>query len=149
MRRHLAIAADANTVWSLVGSPGRLHEWFPIEATEMADPPSAEAAERGAIAQRWITLATGLRFEEDIVTLDPVQRRFQYRIVGNALITSHLATVDVLDDGPGRCIVVYSTDMEPAPMALVIMGAAGAGLENLKTRFEHATVNDTTNDKGH
>ncbi len=99
-------------IW--VGRPGRLHEWFPVVATEIADPPSPEAAERGALMQRWITLATGMRFEEDVVTLDPVQRRFQYRIVGNPLITQHLATVDVLEDGPDRCIVVYSTDMEPA-----------------------------------
>jgi hypothetical protein len=144
VRRHLAIAASADTVWSLVGAPGRLHEWFPVVATEIADPPAAEAAARGAVAQRWISLANGLRFEEDIVTLDHAQRRFQYRIVNNGLITQHLATVDVLEDGPDRCIVVYSTDMEPAPMALVISGAAGEGLETLKTMFEHATTPNTT-----
>jgi hypothetical protein len=145
VRRHLAIAASADTVWALVGAPGRLHEWFPVVATEIADPPSAEAAARGAVAQRWISLANGLRFEEDIVTLDHSQRRFQYRIVNNGLITQHLATVDVLEDGPDRCIVVYSTDMEPAPMALVISGAAGQGLETLKEMFEQpATTQGTT-----
>ncbi len=141
VRRHLAIDAPADAVWEWVGRPGRrLHEWFPVVATEIADPPSPEAAERGALMQRWITLATGMRFEEDVVTLDPVQRRFQYRIVGNPLITQHLATVDVLEDGPDRCIVVYSTDMEPAPMALVILGAAGEGLATLKTLVESGTT---------
>jgi hypothetical protein len=144
VRRHLAIAASADTVWSLVGAPGRLHEWFPVVATEIADPPSAEAAERGAVAQRWISLANGLRFEEDIVTLDHEQRRFQYRIVNNGLITRHLATVDVLEDGPDRCIVVYSTDMEPAPMALVISGAAGQGLATLREMFENRQATDTS-----
>ncbi len=144
VRRHLAIAASADTVWSLVGAPGRLHEWFPVVATEIADPPSAEAAERGAVAQRWISLANGLRFEEDIVTLDHEQRRFQYRIVNNGLITQHLATVDVLEDGPDRCIVVYSTDMEPAPMALVISGAAGQGLATLQEMFENQQATDTS-----
>lgn len=144
VRRHLAIDVDASTAWQGGGAPQRLHEWFPIVATEIADPPSDEAAARGAIMQRWITLRTGMRFEEDVVTLDHVMHRFQYRIVGNPLITQHLATVDVLDDGPGRCIVVYSTDMEPAPMALVIMGAAGEALTNLKTMLESMLETEAT-----
>lgn len=145
VRRHIAIDASADTVWELVGAPGRLHEWFPIVGTEMADPPSDEARARGAIAQRWIQLANGMRFAEDVVTLDNDQRRFQYRIVDNPLITQHLATVDVLDDGPDRCIVVYATDMEPAPMALVILGAAGEGLAVLKQRFENPTTQEASN----
>lgn len=153
LRRHLAIDAPADVVWGLVGAADRLHEWFPIRDTEVQQPPSAEARERGAIAQRWISLDSGLRFEEDIVTWDHDQRRFQYRIVNNIVITEHIATVDVLDDGPDRCIVVYSTDMEPGPMALVIVGAAFEALHNLRRRFAPTergegddTVDDTVND---
>lgn len=86
--------------------------------------------------KRWITLASGITFEEDIVTLDHDLRRFQYRIVNNPIIISHLGTVDVIPDGNHRCLVVYSTDMEPEVLALPIGGAAGVGLEALKTRFE-------------
>jgi hypothetical protein len=131
VRRHLVIEAPAEVVWSLVGAPERLHEWFPIRDTEVA-PPDEAARARGAVGRRWITLDSGLRFEEDIVTCDHDQRRFQYRIVNNPIVTEHLATVDVLDDGPSRCVVVYSTDMEPGPMALVIAGAAFEALHNLR-----------------
>ena len=125
VRRHVHIEAGADAVWELVGDPGRLHEWFPIESCEMPTPTT-----------RVIVLASGLRFEEEIVTLDHDQRRFQSRIVGNPLLTEHLGTVDVLEDGPHRCTVVYATDMKPDAMALVVTGAANAGLHRLKERFE-------------
>lgn len=138
VRRHLAIDAPVDVVWRWVGDPGRLHEWFPVVSTEMKSPPDDAAAARGALSQRWITLASGMRFAEDVVTLDHDLHRFQYRIVDNPIVTRHLATVDVLDDGPRRCIISYATDMEPGALALVIAGAAGAGLERLKGMAEAA-----------
>jgi hypothetical protein len=123
VRRHVFINRNADDVWSLVGDPARLHEWFPTSATRIDGD------------TRWITLASGITFEERIVTLDHDLRRFQYTIVNNPIITEHLGTVDVIADGPNRCIVVYSTNMEPEVLALPIAGAAGVGLEKLATLF--------------
>ena len=67
---------------------------------------------------------------EQLLTVDPVLRRFQYRIT-SPLFSEHLGTIDVLDVGDGSCLVVYSTDAQPAPLALVIGGAARAGLAQL------------------
>ena len=124
VRRHVFIARAADDVWTLVGDPARLHEWFPTTATEVEG------------SKRWVSLASGLRFEEEIVTLDHDLRRFQYRIVNNAIVQSHLGTVDVIADGPDRCVVVYSTDADPDVMALMIAGAAGDGLERLRIMME-------------
>lgn len=129
VRRHTFLDASADAVWSLVGNPARLHEWFPIVSCEVQG------------NKRWINLASGLRFEEDIVTLDHDLRRFQYSIVNNAIIKTHLGTVDVIPDGPERCLVMYSTDLEPEVMALIIAGGAGAGLEKLHDIFpDHKDV---------
>ena len=125
VRRHVHIDAGADAGWAFAGDPGRLAEWFPVAESPMTGP-----------ATRTVTLATGISFHEEIVTHDHDQRRFQYRIVGNPLITAHLGTLDVIEDGPRRCTVVYSTDMEPDAMALVVAGAAAAGLARLKERFE-------------
>jgi hypothetical protein len=118
------IARDADTVWGLVGALERQHEWFPTASTRMEG------------TTRWVTLDSGLTFEERIVTHDHALRRYQYRIVGNPGISEHLSTVDVLDDGDGGCTVVYSIDMVPDVLAMVIGGAAGEGLATLKHRFE-------------
>jgi hypothetical protein len=123
VRRHAFVDCNADTVWAFVGAPERLHEWFPI----------TECRVEGS--KRWITLAAGIIFEEDIVTLDHDLRRFQYSIVNNLIVKSHLGTVDVIPDGPNRCIVIYGTDIDPEPMGLIIIGAAGAGLEKLQEIF--------------
>jgi hypothetical protein len=123
VRRHIFIDSPADEVWALVGDPARLHDWFPITSCEVVD------------NKRWINLGSGLRFEEDIITLDHDLRRFQYSIVNNLIVKSHLGTVDVIPDGPNRCMVMYGTDIDPEPMGLIIIGAAGAGLEKLKEIF--------------
>ena len=123
VRRHAFVECNADKVWSFVGAPERLHEWFPI----------TECRVEGN--KRWITLAAGIVFEEDIVMLDHHLRRFQYKIVNNSLIKFHLGTVDVIPDGDKRCLVVYSTDMEPEVLALPIAGAASLGLEKVKQMF--------------
>jgi len=123
VRRHVFIDSPADEVWALVGDPARLHDWFPITSCEVVG------------KKRWINLASGLRFEEDIITLDHDLRRFQYSIVNNLIVKSHLGTVDVIPDGPNRCMVMYGTDIDPEPMGLIIIGAAGAGLEKLKEIF--------------
>lgn len=124
VRRHAFVECNADKVWSFVGSPERLHEWFPI----------TECRVEGN--KRWITLAAGIVFEEDIVTLDHDLRRFQYKIVNNSLIKCHLGTVDVIPDGDKRCLVIYSTDMDPEVLALPIAGAASLGLEKVKQMFD-------------
>ena len=123
VRRHVFIDSPADEVWALVGDPARLHDWFPIASCEVVG------------NKRWINLASGLRFEEDIITLDHDLRRFQYSIVNNLIVKSHLGTVDVIPDGPNSCMVMYGTDIDPEPMGLIIIGAAGAGLEKLKEIF--------------
>ena len=124
VRRHAFVECNADKVWSFVGAPERLHEWFPITDCRVEG------------NKRWITLAAGIVFEEDIVTLDHDLRRFQYRIVNNSLIKFHLGTVDVIPDGDKRCLVIYSTDMDPEVFALPIAGAASLGLEKVKQMFD-------------
>ena len=124
VRRHTFVDCNADKVWSFVGAPERLHEWFPI----------TECRVEGN--KRWITLAAGIVFEEDIITLEQDLRRFQYKIVNNSLIKFHLGTVDVIPDGDNRCLVMYSTDMDPEVLALPIAGAASLGLEKIKQMFD-------------
>jgi Polyketide cyclase / dehydrase and lipid transport len=124
VRRHVRIQRPAAEVWARIGDPARLQEWFPgIAATEVDG------------TTRVITTAAGLPIPEQIVTNDPLQRRFQYRITG-PLFRQHLSTLDCLDLGDGTCVVAYAADTEPPTLALVIAGAAGNALEQLRDRLE-------------
>lgn len=124
VRRQVRIARPATDVWALVGDPARLPEWFPGITDAVIDGTS-----------RVITTGAGLPMPEEIVTLDHLLRRFQYRITA-PLFREHLSTLDVLDLDDGTCLVVYGVDADPSTMALVIGGAAGNALEHLRTLME-------------
>lgn len=124
MRRHVRVARSPGEVWALIGDPARLPEWFPgIVAAEVDGD------------TRVVTTGAGLPMPEIIVTNDPLQRRFQYRITA-PMFREHLSTIDVLDLDDGSCLVSYSADADPSVMALVIAGAAGNALQNLKDMLE-------------
>jgi hypothetical protein len=118
------IARTPADVWALVGDPARLPEWFPgiVECTVDG-------------MTRVITTGSGIPMPEQLVTIDSVLRRFQYRITAS-LFREHLSTIDVLDLDDDTSLVVYSVDAEPSTMALVIGGAAGNALENLRRLME-------------
>lgn len=126
VRRERVIDHPAGDVWSILGDPESLDRWFPgIEACTYA--PSDESA---VIGTRAVTTRAGLNLNEEIITLDPLLRRLQYRIAGGVL-RHHLATVDVIELTADSCIAVYGTDAEPDVMALILGGAAGEGLDNV------------------
>ena len=124
VRRQVRIARAPDDVWAIVGDATRLCEWFPGIAECTVDGTS-----------RVIVTGSGIPLPEEIVTVDPLLRRFQYRIT-TRLFREHLSTIDVLDLGDGTSLVVYGVDADPSTMALVIGGAAGNALEHLRVLME-------------
>jgi hypothetical protein len=124
VRREVRFNCAADDVWAVVGNPARIAEWFPGIDSATVDG-----------ATRVVVTGSGLPMPEQILTIDPLQRRFQYRITA-PMIREHLSTLDVLDLGDGTCLAVYSADAEPSTMALVIAGAAGNALEHLRAHME-------------
>lgn len=124
VRRQVQIARKPADVWELVGNPARLPEWFPGIVGCTVDGTT-----------RVVTTGSGIPMREQILTIDPLLHRFQFRIV-SSLFREHLSTIDVLDVGDGTSLVVYSIDAEPSTMALVIGGAAGNALEHLRAVME-------------
>jgi uncharacterized protein YndB with AHSA1/START domain len=124
VRHELRIGRPPDDVWAVVGAPERLAEWFPGVEARMEGPDT-----------RVVTTSSGLSFSETLLTVDRLQRRFQYRIT-NPFFREHLGTVDVIDLGDGTSLVTYAVDAEPSVMALVIGGAAGAALEQLRAMLE-------------
>ena len=124
VRRQVRIGRPPDDVWAYIGDPSRLPEWFPgIDAATVDG------------TMRIITTGSGIPMPEQILTNDPLQRRFQYRITA-PMFREHLSTLDVLDLDDGTCVVSYAADATPATMALVIAGAAGNALENLRMMLE-------------
>ncbi len=127
VRRERIIQVPAAQAWEIVGRPDLLHLWFPgIVACEIDGD------------TRTITLGSGIRLPETILTNDPLERRFQYRIAGG-LFAEHLGTIDVIEVDALRCLVIYSSDADPATMAVVLGGATNGALEELARQLESGT----------
>ena len=120
IRSHARVHRTAEDVWKIVGDPTRIVEWFPgvTEATVEGN-------------NRMLMLKAGLPVHEEIVTLDHRMRRFQYRITGPLPIKYHLGTMDVIEDGEPGCLLMYSTEISPDPMAFVLDGVISEGIGNL------------------
>jgi hypothetical protein len=124
VRREVRIGRPAEEVWALVGDPARVHEWFTGIVSSVVEG-----------GTRTVTTGRGIPMPEQLLTVDDIQRRFQYRIVA-PIVREHVSTLDVHDLGDGTCLVVYAADADPSTMALVIAGAAGSALEQLPDRLE-------------
>lgn len=124
VRREVRIKRPAAEVWALVGDPARLPEWWPG---------ITEATVDGKV--RTIVTGGGLPIPEEILTNDPLQHRFQYRIT-SPIVREHLSTLDVIDLGDGTSLAVYAADAIPSTMALIIAGAAGNALLHLRDLME-------------
>jgi carbon monoxide dehydrogenase subunit G len=124
VRREITIAVDAATAWRVVGRADVLHRWFPgiVDC-------------RVAGHERTVTLGSGVTLVERILTNDALQRRFQYRIEGGPFV-EHLASIDVIGLTDHACLVTYASDADPAPMAVVLGGAAGRALAELRRQLE-------------
>jgi hypothetical protein len=125
VRRAVRIQRTADDVWAFIGDPSRLHEWFPGITATTVDGTS-----------RVITTRMGLPMPEEILTDDPIARRFQYKLL-IPVVKEHLSTLDVHDLGDGTCLATYAADADPAAMALIIAGAAGNALEYAKQMLEN------------
>lgn len=124
VRRQTRIARAADDVWAVIGDPVTIAQWFPgiVDATVDG-------------TARVVTTASGIPMPEEIVTNDAIQRRFQYRLTAG-IVQHHLGTIDVFDLGDGTSLVAYATDCEPDAMALIIGGATGNALGELKRQLE-------------
>ncbi len=128
IRREIRIAASADDVWNVVGRPDLLHHWFP----GMSD---CTVQTVDGVTTRTIVVGAGIPMPEEILINDPIQRRFQYRLTVPAF-EFHRGTIDVIELAPDDTLVVYSTDCIPNAMALVIGGATGGALDELKAQFD-------------
>lgn len=124
MRCHREIDVSADAVWAVVTRADVLQHWFPGLVSVAWD---------GEV--RTVTTGTGISLAERVLTNDALARRFQYRVEGG-FFREHLATVDVFELTPDRCLVSYASDADPATMAIVLGGAMEAALASLAAQLE-------------
>ncbi|MGQ0629932.1 MAG: SRPBCC family protein [Sporichthyaceae bacterium] len=120
VRVHRRIAAAPDAVWKVVSDAGAVADWFDAIATSSVSG-----------SRRTVQLVNGPVLTEDILTNDPVLRRFQYAVRDGLPLTSHLGTIDVLED-PAGSLVLYSTDVTPDEAGSMMAGLLDDALDGLE-----------------
>jgi carbon monoxide dehydrogenase subunit G len=125
IRKETEIAADAAQVWDAVRDYGALHERLVpgfVASTELvsgAEPPV-----------RIVTFANGVVLPETIVAVDDDARRLVWSVRAEG-VAHHNGALQVFDDGPGRCRVVWTADVLPHALADEWGPLMAAGLERM------------------
>ena len=120
LRHEIRIAAAPDEVWAIFTRPESNPESFPgIDSCTV----------EGNV--RVIKTTIGLEMPEEILTNDPIIRRFVYRIT-SPVYRFHLGVIDVIEIGPNDSLCVYSTTAEPDALALIIAGATMGALAQIK-----------------
>ena len=124
VRREILIAREPDDIWPSIGDPAALSTWFPgIVSAEVNG------------TTRLINTASGLTMPEEILTNDPQRRVFSYRLTG-PMVRDHLGTIEVRAAGHGASLVSYETRCEPDTIALILGGACGNALHELRRQLE-------------
>jgi len=124
VRAHARIDRPAGDVWAAVGDPTAIAAWFPgVDATTLD----------GDV--RTVTTSTGFQVRERVITNDAELHRFQYSLVDLPGIESHLATIDLIEDGGGT-IAVYGVDVYPDGAGAQMLQSVSAALDGLKKHVE-------------
>jgi carbon monoxide dehydrogenase subunit G len=126
IHRDIVIHAPADQVWSALEDVGALHtRLVPGFVTDCR-------LEDGA---RIVTFGNGAVVRELMLDVDAERRRVAWSATGGRL-THHNASAQVVDEGEGRCRVLWVADLLPHAMAPAIAGMIEAGLAAMKAAQE-------------
>jgi len=126
IRREISIDVPADRLWDAVRDVGALHTRLVVGfVTDCRLDGDA----------RIVTFANGLTAKELIVDSNDTDRRLAWAAVGGRL-THHNASLQVVDEGPGRCRAVWIADLLPNELAPAIAGMIEQGMAAMKKTLE-------------
>ena len=129
IRKQFSIAASADKVWQALRAVGEVHRFAPGFVTD---------CRMDGDDVRVVTFANGFVTRELIVDLDDQARRLAYSARSERL-QHHHATFQVMDDGPGRCTVLWIADVLPLNThAVYVVGKAAGWIGQSGTKYASA-----------
>jgi carbon monoxide dehydrogenase subunit G len=126
IRREVNVAVSAEAAWDAVRDVGALH-------TRLVKGFVTDCRLEGDA--RVVTFANGMQARELIVDLDESQRRLVWSAVGGRL-SHHNASVQVFDEGAGRCRLVWIADLLPHQLKPAIEAMVDEGAKAIQRTLE-------------
>jgi len=128
IRREVSVSVSPAAAWDAVRDVGALH-------TRLVKGFVTDCRIEGDA--RVVTFANGMVARELIVDLDEAQRRLVWSAVGGRL-SHHNASVQVFDEGAGRCRLVWIADLLPHELKPAIEAMVDQGMQAIQRTLESA-----------
>jgi hypothetical protein len=122
----ITVDVDAARAWTALQAVGAAHQLFA--------PVLVDGELKGDT--RRVTFANGMEVHERILDVDEKHRRVAYTVLDGPGMTYHHASMQIVQNGPGRCEFVWITDFLPADIAGNLMPLIEAGSRALKKNVE-------------
>jgi hypothetical protein len=126
IHRETVVEVGVERAWAVLRSVGSAHELFA---------PVLSAGELNGDGRR-VRFANGTVVNERIVDVDDGQRRVAYSALDAPGLQYHHASMQVLDEGPGRCRFVWTTDFLPPEASATLIPLIESGSNALKVNLE-------------
>ncbi|MEV7184356.1 SRPBCC family protein [Kitasatospora sp. NPDC093102] len=125
----VAVEADAESVWAAVRDVGAVHR-------RLIPGYVLDTRIEGDV--RYLTMPGGAVIRELIVSIDDDLRRLAYSAVEGFKIplTHHHASFQVLPESPGRCRLLWTTDVLPHELADQVRLRVSRGAQVMKETLE-------------
>ena len=126
IRKEISLEAPVDHVWNAIRDAGAVHTR--LTPGFVTDCRMDEEA-------RVVTFANGFVARELIVDVDDKARRLAYS-ARTANLLHHNASFQVLDEGNGRCRVVWTADILPHSAAIVVNAMMDEGVAVMRKTLE-------------
>ncbi|WP_424629091.1 SRPBCC family protein [Bradyrhizobium sp. SYSU BS000235] len=127
IHKEIFVEAPSHEVWDAVRDFDAVH-------TRLAPGFVTDAKKDGDA--RVVTFANGTVAREIFVDCDDTRRRLVYAIV-NERITQHSASIQIFDEGNGRCKFVWTVDLLPNSIAPYIDSQMDLAVTAMKAKLDH------------
>jgi hypothetical protein len=126
IRQQVVVEVSAENAWAAVRRVGDAHELFaPVLAKSELDGD-----------MRTATFANGMVVHERILDVDDERRRVAYTATDGPGMAYHHASMEILEQGPGRCLFVWITDFLPREIGDNLRPLIEQGTRALKAKLE-------------
>ncbi len=126
IQKQMTVEVGSDEAWAALRHVGEPHKLFaPVLVDGKLDGDT-----------RTVRFANGMVLQERILDVDDKSRRVAYSALNGPGMTYHHASMQVLDEGPGRCRFVWITDFLPPDIAGNLAPLIEQGAKALKTNLE-------------
>ena len=127
-RKQVTVEVSAETAWAAVRNVGEVHKLFaPVLVDAQLDGDT-----------RTVRFANGMVVHEHILDVDDERRRVAYAATDGPGMTYHHASMEIVEEGPGRCVFVWITDFLPNEIDGNLRPLIEQGTRALKANLERS-----------